>query len=428
MDKYSYINNANGAFVEDLYDKYQKDPASVDPSWQKFFEGFEFSKSLGPVKGESVSNKEISVVKLINAYRSRGHLISDTNPVRKRRPHKADLTLDYFGLTEADLDTVFDAGMEISIGTQSLRKILDHLEKTYCHTIGVEFMYCRDEKLRQWLYQEMEPIANQPKFTPDESKYILEKITQSVTFEKFIHTKYVGKKRFSLEGLESLIPSLDVMIRQSAELGTKEFIIGMAHRGRLNVLAHIFGKAYEDVFSEFEEYMLPKDIKGSGDVKYHLGRSADIKTRDGHKIHLSLLPNPSHLESVNPVVQGNVYAKKLEVYGNDAKKIVPVLIHGDAAYSGQGVNYEVAHMSKLEGYGNGGTIHIVLNNQIGFTTNYKEGRSSVYCTDIAKVTESPVFHVNADDPFAVTHAMRMAVKIRQEFHIDVYVAILGYRR
>ncbi|MFT5170776.1 MAG: 2-oxoglutarate dehydrogenase E1 component, partial [Candidatus Marinamargulisbacteria bacterium] len=431
MDKHTYLNNANSAYVDDLYDQYQTDPDSVDVSWRKFFEGFEFA-SNGSVsksgRSSSLTEKEISVMKLINSFRARGHLISKTNPVRQRREHKADLALSYFGLSEDDFGTTFEAGKQLGLKDATLKDILDHLEKTYCSSIGVEFMYCRDEKLRQWMYEEMETNGNTPNFSKEEKIYILKKINQSVSFESFLQKKYVGQKRFSLEGLEAIIPSLDTAIREGAKLGAKEFVIGMAHRGRLNVLVNIFGKAYEAIFSEFEHSDIPENVYGDGDVKYHLGHSSDITTEDGLDVHLSLLPNPSHLEAVNPVVQGVVRAKSADFYHGDIRQIVPILIHGDAAYAGQGVNYEVINMSKLDGYSTGGTVHIILNNQIGFTTNYKEARTSVYCTDLAKVVESPVFHVNADNPEHVVHAVRMAIKIRQKFKIDVFVDILGYRK
>jgi 2-oxoglutarate dehydrogenase E1 component len=430
MDTYSYISNANPAFIEDLYTKYKTDPQSVDEKWRAFFEGFDFFGTVetnGGAPASSISAKEIAVTKLIEAYRSRGHLISDTNPVRERRQHKADLALSYFGLTQDDLDTPFEAGAEIGIGTAPLKTILDHLQETYCKAIGVEFMYCQNEKLREWLIKEMEPIKNKPQYAKEKQCQILQLINKAVNFENFLQMKFVGKKRFSLEGLESVIPSLDSAIQVGASLGVKECVLGMAHRGRLNVLVNVFQKTYENVFSEFEETNISDD-KWSGDVKYHLGRSSDITTQDGHDVHLSLVPNPSHLEAVNPVVAGICYSKAERLYNNDSSQVLPIMIHGDAAFSGQGVNYELSNMSQLDGYKVGGSVHIVLNNQIGFTANYKECRSSMYCTDLAKVTESPVFHVNADDPLAVVHAVEMAVKIRQTFGIDVVVDILGYRR
>jgi len=427
MANTTFLNNASPAYIESMYDQYKHDPESVDTYWKKFFDGYEFA--LGnDTPNHLPSNKEVSVVKLINAFRTYGHLISETNPVRQRRKHKADLTLEYFGLSESDLQTEFDAGNEISIGRTTLEHILTHLKRTYCSSIGVEYKYCRDEQLRQWLYKKMEPVANHPEVPTDEKIHILEKISEGVMFENFLHTKYIGKKRFSLEGIEALIPALDAAIEESASLGAQDFILGMAHRGRLNVLANIFGKPYEAIFSEFEGTQLPENVKGDGDVKYHLGRSADIQTKTGKKVHISLAANPSHLESVNPVVQGMAFAKAEELYNGDTTKVLPILIHGDAAMAGQGVNYESANTSKVEGFGVGGIVHIITNNQVGFTTSYREGRSSVYCTDLAKVTESPVFHVNADDPEAVVFAVKTAIQIRMEFKIDVYVDILGYRK
>ena len=430
MDKYTYVSNSNPAFIEELYTKYKSDPNTVEPKWRTFFEGFDFSeevKKADPFQEEgSFSSKEISVSKLIDAYRSRGHLISNTNPVRDRRSHKADLSLSYFNLSDSDLNTTFEAGREIGLQNATLQQILNQLKNIYCSAIGVEFMYCQNEKLREWMISKMEPIANRPSYPKEKQLQILGLINKAVNFENFLQTKFVGKKRFSLEGIESLIPSLDSAIQVGADMGVKECVLGMAHRGRLNVLVNVFQKTYENVFSEFDEATFNDDW--SGDVKYHLGRSSDITTKNGHDVHLSLVPNPSHLEAVNPVVTGICYSKTKHLYADDPKKVLPIMIHGDAAFSGQGVNYELSNMSQLDGYKVGGAIHIVLNNQIGFTANYKECRSSVYCTDLAKVTESPVFHVNADDPIAVVHAVEMAVQIRQEFGIDVFVDILGYRR
>lgn len=431
MDKFSALNNSNPAYIETLYQEFKNNPDTIDTSWQNFFSGYDFAEThsqSGTTSSTQISSKEIAVIKLIQGYRSRGHLIANTNPIRKRRIHKSDLELSYFGLTEDDLNQSFESGKEIGIGTDTLANILNHLKLTYCSTIGTEFMYCRNENLRQWIYKELEHNAHKNKFKSEEKLNILHLLSQAVGFENFLQTKYIGKKRFSLEGLEVVIPALNMAIREAAKTGAKEFVLGMAHRGRLNVLANVFQKSYDDVFSEFEENIYHDFIKTGGDVKYHLGKSADITTPEGYPIHLSLVPNPSHLEAVSPVVSGITNAKKIIRYNNNPKEIIPIVLHGDAAISGQGINYEVANMSKLEGYDNGGTIHIVTNNQVGFTANYKESRSSVYCTDLAKVTESPVFHVNADDPEAVIYAIKTAIKLRQEFHQDVYIDILGYRK
>ncbi|MFT5126540.1 MAG: 2-oxoglutarate dehydrogenase E1 component [Rhodothermales bacterium] len=432
MEDLSYLANANGTFVEDLYTQYQEDASAVDPSWQRFFEGFDLGQinGNGKVPGNASSEmleKEANVMKLVNAYRDRGHLVATTNPVRARRTLKADLDIEYHHLTEDDLDKEYEVGKQVRIGCSSLRQIISHLDKTYCGSIGAEFRYIPDSRVRMWLHEEMETTANSPTFGTDQKTHILTKLAQSVGFEKFLHKKYAGQKRFSLEGCEALVPALDAVFQEGAKLGAHEFVMGMAHRGRLNVLATLFGKRYDQVFCEFDG-VLPANIHGDGDVKYHLGHSADIVTPEGNPLHLALMFNPSHLEAVNPVVLGSCRAKAKALYDNDVRQIVPVLIHGDAAIAGQGIVYECANFHKLRGYTTGGVIHIVLNNQVGFTANYRETRSTLYCTDIAKVTESPVFHVNADDPEAVVHAAQMAIKLRQTYNIDVYIDILGYRR
>lgn len=432
MDKFSYISNADPNYVESLYKAYQANPESVDEGWRKFFEGFEFAQSYdgaisAPVETDVNRRKEVSVLNLINAYRTRGHFFTKTNPVRERRKYTPTLDIENFDLSQEDLDTVFEAGAEIGIGPAPLRKIIEHLQETYCHSIGAEYMFIRDPARVKWLQERMESTRNMPSFSLEEKRHILDKLNQAVVFENFLHTKYVGQKRFSLSGGETLIPALDAIVEKGASLGVEEFTIGMAHRGRLNVLTNILRKSYHEIFAEFEgiEY---EDAIFEGDVKYHIGHSNNITTLKGKNVHLSLVANPSHLEAVDPVVEGVVRAKIDKRYHGDFKKIVPILIHGDAAIAGQGVVYEVIQMSLLEGYKTGGTIHLVVNNQIGFTTNYLDGRSSTYCTDVAKVTLSPVFHVNADDVEAVVFATLMAMEYRQTFHTDVFIDLLGYRK
>ena len=423
----------NPEYIESLYNEYKSGSDTVPETWQRFFEGFEFAskqasnQDLDESESSYLVNKEIKVTQLIEAYQARGHLLSATNPVRERRAHKADLALSGFGLSDEDLKTSFKAGEQIEIGTQSLEFILAHLKRTYCEQIGVEFKHIKNDEIRNWLGKNMHQSENKPNYSTEKRKAILKKLAKAVGFENFLHTKYVGKKRFSLEGCEALIPALNALIEEGVTLGAEEFVFGMAHRGRLNVLTNVFHKPPQEVFSEFEETMPKETGSWSGDVKYHLGRSSDINV-NGKDVHLSLVPNPSHLETVNPVVTGIVYSKKNQRYQGDSKKIVPVLIHGDAAFAGQGVNYECTNFADLEGYSVGGTVHIVLNNQIGFTTDYLEARSSMYCTDIAKILDSPVFHVNADYPEAVTYCIELAIQLRQTFGIDVYVDILGYRR
>ena len=429
MNTPTYISNANPAYVELLFSKYKEDPGSVDERWQQFFEGYNYADNNSISEAEaSYTDKQVRVMKLINAYRGRGHLIAKTNPIRMRRFHQSDLHLEYFGLDESDLETEFEVGNEIRLGKAKLKDIIAHLQETYCSSIGAEYRNIPNSQIRQYLHERMESIANKPQFTNSQKKRILSKLVQACGFEKFLHVKYVGQKRFSLEGIESVIPAIDALFEEGARLGVKEFVMGMAHRGRLNVLANLFEKDFKDMFTEFEGGNLPDDIRGDGDVKYHMGNSADVKTSDGHPLHLSLAANPSHLEAVDPVVLGGCRAKWERLYEHDHSKIVPIIVHGDAAIAGQGIVYEIANMAKLDGYSTGGIIHVVLNNQVGFTANYRESRSSLYCTDIAKVLDSPVFHVNADDPEAVVHVCQMAIELRQKFGVDVYIDILGYRR
>ncbi len=431
MDKLTYLNSNSTAYIESLYESYKQDPESVDFGWQKFFEGFELGRSgdASQVTMDTPEHflKEIGVLNLINGYRNRGHLFTKTNPVRERRKYFPGKEISQWGLSDSDLETVFNAGHEIGIGPAKLKDIIQLLEATYCESIGVEFMFIRHPERIKWFLDRLESTRNTPNFTIEEKKQILSKLNQAVIFENFLGTKFLGQKRFSLEGAETLIPAMDAVIQKGADLGIKEFVIGMAHRGRLNVLANIMNKTYKEIFKEFEGKFNPDDPFG-GDVKYHLGYSTDIKTANGKEVHLSLSPNPSHLEAVDPVVEGMVRAKIDHKYKGDLTSIAPILIHGDASIAGQGIVYEVIQMSKLDGYKTGGTIHLVINNQIGFTTNYKDARSSTYCTDVAKTTLSPVFHVNGDDVEALVHAIQMAVEYRQKYHTDVFIDILCYRR
>lgn len=438
MDNSNLLSVDENREIESLFKQYQEDPEKVDDNWRIFFEGMEFAQlknSARPATPFSTDNDELcqdvklefKVVNLINGYRTRGHLFTKTNPVRERRKYTPTLELENFGLNESHLNVTFHAGSIIGLGEARLKDIIAHLEATYCESIGAEYKYIRRPEIISWLEHKMESSANSKNFSIDEKKRILKKLNEAVTFENFIHTKYVGQKSFSLAGIEALIPALDAVIGYGAELGIKEFVLGMAHRGRLNVLANIMGKSYEEIFTEFESLEYDDDYSFAGDVKYHLGYSGEMTTGAGKKIHLSLAPNPSHLEAVDPVVQGIVRSR---IDNTDANEdaIAPILIHGDAAIAGQGVVYEVIQMSQLRGFKTGGTIHLVLNNQIGFTTSYQDARSSTYCTDVAKVTLSPVFHVNGDDVEAVVYTINMAMEFRQKFHRDVFIDILGYRK
>jgi 2-oxoglutarate dehydrogenase E1 component len=432
MNKLSYLNNANSAYIDSLYYSYKEDPDSVDFGWQKFFEGFDFGRGseAGVVSAETPDHflKEIKVLNLINGYRQRGHLFTKTNPVRERRAYFPGKELITFGLDDSDLETVFNAGVEVGIGPAKLKDILALVEQTYCQSIGVEYKYVRNPEKLKWFELRMESERNTPNFGIETKKRILAKLNEAVVFENFLGTKFLGQKRFSLEGAEAVIPALDSIIQKGAELGIEEFVIGMAHRGRLNVLANIMHKTYKDIFSEFEGKGFDANTPFGGDVKYHMGYSTDVKTDSGKNVHLSLCPNPSHLETVDSVVQGMVRSKIDFKYEGDYDRIAPILIHGDASLAGQGITYEVLQMAKLDGYKTGGSIHLVINNQVGFTTNYKDARSSTYCTDLAKVTLSPVFHVNGDDVEAIVYAINMAVEYRQKYHNDVFIDILCYRR
>ena len=437
MDKQTYLGNSDVSAIDALYEQYKQDSQSVDISWQRFFEGFEFQKSefdqlpKGTAEGISTAVsgelvKEFKVINLINAYRQRGHLFTETNPVRERRKHTPTLDLVNFGLSESDLEIVFQAGNEIGIGPAKLSAIIAHLKECYCKHIGVEYMYVRDPERVLWLRERLE-MLNKPKFSVEEKKQFLQMASEASLFEQYIHKKFVGAKRFSVEGCEAVVPAMDYIVRHGADLGVQELVIGMAHRGRLNVLTNIMGKPQEQVFAEFEGLEYDEDGTFDGDVKYHYGYSNDIKTASGNEVHLTLCPNPSHLEAVNPVVEGLTRAK-IDHYLNSEDKILPVLVHGDAAIAGQGIVYEIVQMALLKGYRTGGTIHIVTNNQVGFTTNYLDGRSSTYCTDVAKTTLCPVFHVNADDVEAVINTMKIALEYRMKFKMDVFVDLLGYRK
>jgi 2-oxoglutarate dehydrogenase E1 component len=441
MKDYSHVFNAHPQYIDALYQSYQQDPSSVDQGWRLFFEGFEFAQqgnghaAIQPSPSTPLSDaiKEFGVMSIIQGFRSRGHLLSTTNPIRQRKDRRPHLDLADYNLSEEDLGKTFKAGMEIGMTESTLADILQHLRLIYCGDIGFEYAHIENRQKRIWL---KDKIENRPGLgTSDDygldlpsKKRILEKLNGAVVFERFLHTKYVGQKRFSLEGGETTIPALDAVIEVGAAMGVEEFIFGMAHRGRLNVLANILGKTYEQIFNEFEGNMNPEQSFGDGDVKYHLGFSSQIESSNGKTLHLKLVPNPSHLESVNPVVEGFSRAKADLLYGSDYDRIMPILIHGDAALAGQGVVYETVQMSQLEGYYTGGTLHFVINNQIGFTTDFDDARSSTYSTAAASLVQAPVFHVNGDDPEAVIFATRLATEYRQKFNSDVFIDMVCYRR
>jgi 2-oxoglutarate dehydrogenase E1 component len=451
MKDFSYITNSHPEYIENLYRDFLKDPSSVDPEIKKFFEGFDFAISNGASlngKAAAPANtasepaavvaatgssdntdwlRELRAYRMILGYRNKAHLIAKTNPIRTRKDRGAHIELAFYGFTEKDLDTSFQVGDLIGLGTTSLRNILAHLEKCYASSVGVEFKYISDPKKVDWLTREIETTLLQP-LPLEKKKRALEKLNQGVMFEKFLHTKYVGQKRFSLEGGETTIAALDAIISAAADQDVHEVVIGMAHRGRLNILANIMGKTYEQIFSEFEGTAKVDQTMGSGDVKYHMGYGSEVETINNKTIHLKLMPNPSHLEAVNPVVVGFARAKADVMYDSEFDRILPILIHGDASVAGQGIVYEVLQMSYLKGYYTGGTIHYVINNQIGFTTDFDDARSSDYCTSLAAAVQAPVFHVNGDDPEAVIKCAEIATRYRQEFNGDVFIDMVCYRR
>jgi len=445
MEDFSYVTNSHPAYVESIYNDYLINPESVDPELKKFFEGFDFaiSKTSGNEAKESKEEvsadmanatmspvqlqTEISVFELIRCFRKRGHLIATTNPIRPRKDRKAFLDLSDFNLSEKNMDTRFYAGKYIGLPNGTLREIHEKLIKMYASNVGIQYTYMNRVEAHLWVQKQFESLMMES-FSLPEKKRILEKLNYGVIFEKFLATKFIGQKRFGLEGGESTIPALDAMINTAAESGVQEVVIGMAHRGRLNVLTNIMRKTYDQIFSEFEGNM-PEDMTmGTGDVKYHLGFHSNITTPAGKQVNVQLLPNPSHLEVVDPLVCGFSRAKADVLYKSEYDKILPILIHGDAALAGQGIIYELLQMSKLQGYGNGGTIHFVINNQIGFTTDFEDARSSDYCTSIAAMVHAPVLHVNGDDPEAVVKAAIFAINYRQQFKEDIFIDMVCYRK
>ncbi len=436
MNQFSFLSQLDIETVDKMYQQFLQSPDNVDDTWQKFFQGFDFARAnfeskktqaSGNLIDSNAVTKEFKVINLIDDYRKRGHLFTKTNPVRTRRKYFPTLDIENYGLTTSDLDTIFEAGNEIGIGKSSLRNIIAHLQQTYCNSIGAEYTYIRRNEIVDWFKKRMEKEKNMPNFSAEEKKDIFFHLKSAVGFERFIHKKFVGQKRFSLEGGEALIPALDAVIEKGAQLGINEFVIGMSHRGRLNVLTNILHKPYENIFKEYVGDSYDEEVS-LGDVKYHLGYDTDYLTDTGKSVRLNLVPNPSHLETVNGVVEGLSRALIDRKYKGENNSLAPILIHGDAAVAAQGVVYEVIQMSQLAGYKTGGTIHLIVNNQVGFTTNYTDARSSVYCSDIAKVTQAPVFHVNGDDAEAVVYAVKLAMEYRQLFHTDIFIDILCYRK
>jgi 2-oxoglutarate dehydrogenase E1 component len=439
MDKFSFLGGVHSTFIDELYQQYLKSPDNIEPSWRAFFQGYDFAiEEYGEEDGPAANlkhheviveiRKEFQVLALIDAYRTRGHLFTATNPVRTRRDYEPKLNPENFGLAQEDLNLPFQAAKEIGFpDSKTLREIIQTLEQIYCQSIGIEYMYLGIPERISWIQAQLHKNYNHPKYVVEEKKLIMRKLNEAVAFESFVNRKFVGQKRFSIEGAESLIPALEFGIRRAAKLGVQEFVVGMAHRGRLNVLTNIFGKTQRDIFSEFvgKEF---SDDEFDGDVKYHLGYTTTKTLDNGEKIKLNLSPNPSHLEAVDAIVTGIARAKINTDYDKDKSKVMPILIHGDAAIAAQGIVYEVLQMETLDGYHTGGTVHVVINNQVGFTTNYLDARSSIYCTDIAKTVQAPVLHVNGDDVEAVIHVTLFAMEYRQRYNRDIFIDLLCYRK
>lgn len=426
----------NADLIDQHHATWLSHPESLDAEWQAFFEGFELARSRQasaadwPLRpgGETLASKQSRLIGAIYAYRSIGHTIAQFNPLIKEVPMNPRLTLERLGLDETDLDTVFHTGNYLNGVEMTARELLDRLQKTYCYTIGVEYIHIQETPRRRWLQARIEPECFVPRFTKTEKERILRTIMHAEDFENFLQTHYVGQKRFSLEGGETLIACLESIFERCSKNKVDEIVMGMAHRGRLNVLANFLGKSFEYIFREFSENYIPDTIYGDGDVKYHLGFETKRKTMDGHAVEIRLAANPSHLEAVDPVVQGKARARQRIIGDLERKRVLPVLIHGDAAIAGQGIVSEVFNFSQLQGYRTGGTIHIVVNNQIGFTTGPDEARSSRYCTDVAKIVEAPIFHVNANDPLATIAAVETAFDYRQTFSSDVVIDMYCWRK
>lgn len=431
---FSYVSSSDNSYIDGLYTDYKRNPEAVEPTWRQFFKGVDFALTKAP-EGEVSGivapgnlSKEFKVYRLIESYQARGHLISLTNPIRDRVNRFPKLDLEDHGLTSADLEESFAIGEIVKMPNAKLKDIIAHLKNIYCGSIGAEYMHINDSEIKAWFVAKFENAASDRQFTIEKKKRILSKLNEAVAFENFLHTKYVGQKRFSLEGGENTISALDAIINRSAVHGVEEVVIGMAHRGRLNVLANIMGKTYEYIFNEFEGQATPDLTMGDGDVKYHMGYSSQVTTTGGQNVYLKLMPNPSHLEAVDAVVLGYSRAQGDALYKENPKKILPIIIHGDAAVAGQGIVYETVQMSNLRGYNIGGALHFVINNQIGFTTDFDDARSSIYCSSVARILETPVLHVNGDDAEAVVYAVELASDFRAKFHKDIFIDMVCYRK
>jgi 2-oxoglutarate dehydrogenase E1 component len=446
MKPFDFATQANADYVDQLFEQYRKDPKSVDPDWAKFFAGFDlalvkphrFAATSEPAAASEPSASSggsplgpghtMGVFDLVHSYRELGHCEAVLDPLGVPRPPQPLLMLSEFGMSDSDLDASVGTGGFLGQTDGTLRDLVGKLRQTYCGTLGVEFTHVSNKQQRDWLQQQMEPALNRPQFSAEQKKAILFQLVAAEEFEDFLHTRYKGKKRFSLEGGDTLIPLINALIDEGAPMGVENFVLGMAHRGRLNVLVHVMNKPYEYLLSEFEGTSTSAEFLGDGDVKYHLGYRCDRPYTNGKSVKLSLQPNPSHLEFVNPVIQGIVRAK--QTYANDTErtKYVPILLHGDAAFVGQGVVQETLLLSELPGFRTGGTVHVIINNQVGFTTSPSQGRFTPYPTDVAKSIQAPIFHVNGDDPEAAVYAAKLAIAFRERFKQDAMIDLWCYRK
>ena len=430
MERLSYLRSTNSDYIDQLYQTYLASPDSIDPTWRYFFEGMDLGVDSGEtIAAESTApgsaptqgwQKELAVSELIDAYRALGHRAAQTNPLYPSAAYP-ELELARFGLSTQDLTQSFQSGAKLGLKNSTLAQIVDVLKKTYCSTIGIEINHIQSREAREWLRQKLEAAQSQPGLDGETKSFILKRLTKVECFERLLHTRYVAQKRFSIEGGDNAIPMLDAMIETGANLGAFEFKIGMAHRGRLNVLTNIMGKKPEHMFVEFEGTYKVDLNKGEGDVKYHKGYSADFTTRQGKPVHLSLAANPSHLEFVGAIALGETRAKQ-------DSTVIPIVIHGDAAFAGQGVCYETLNMSQLKGYYVGGCLHLVINNQVGFTTDPSDARSTLYSTDLAKMLDCPIVHVNGDDAEAAFWVSQLATEYRQKFKTDFMIDLICYRK
>ena len=436
-------HSENAEYIEGLYEQYQRAPSALPEEWQHFFRGFEFGFARSATESESAPDKDAlqqsieasegllvltGVQALVQAYRQMGHFVARLDPLGHHRQSLPLLDLVEFGLAEEDLEKTVGNGGFLGRTDGTLRGLLSKVKTTYCRSMGVEYMDIPDKDQRDWLQERIEPCLNNPNLPEEATRRVLARLIAAEEFEQFLHTRYIGQKRFSLEGAESMVPLLDELVNTGSKLGVEEMVIGMAHRGRLNVLAHLLHKPYEEILAEFEGADPADRDDDEGDVKYHKGYSHDHVTDEGRKVHLSLSFNPSHLELVDPVIEGIVYAKQAYLHDAEGERVVPVLIHGEAAFTGQGIVSETFNLSELPGYRTGGTIHIIINNQLGYTAPADETRFTPYPSDIAKEIQAPVFHVNADDPEAVVQAAQVAMEFRHRFKVDVIIDLWCYRR